>query len=103
MNASVGLILELGVERIAGHLRTLHAPVIAWAERSGARVVSPQGTHGSGILCVAPPNVGEAFRALKAARVICSMREGAIRLSPHVYNTLGEMERVVSVLEDSTQ
>jgi selenocysteine lyase/cysteine desulfurase len=31
------------------------------------------------------------------------MREGAIRLSPHVYNTLGEMERVVSVLEDSTQ
>jgi len=103
MNASVGLILELGVERIAGHLRTLHAPVMAWAERSGARVVSPQGTHGSGILCVAPPNVGEAFRALKAARVICSMREGAIRLSPHVYNTLGEMERVVSVLEDSTQ
>jgi selenocysteine lyase/cysteine desulfurase len=103
MNASVGLILELGVERIAGYLRTLHAPVLAWAERSGARVVSPRGTHGSGILCVAPPNVGEAFRALKAARVICSMREGAIRLSPHVYNTLGEMERVVSVLEDSTQ
>jgi cysteine desulfurase/selenocysteine lyase len=103
MNASVGLILELGVERIAGHLRTLHAPVVAWAERSGARVVSPRGTHGSGILCVAPPNVGEAFRALKAARVICSMREGAIRLSPHAYNTLGEMERVVSVLEDSTQ
>jgi selenocysteine lyase/cysteine desulfurase len=103
MNASVGLILELGVERIAGHLRTLHAPVMAWAERSGARVVSPRGAHGSGILCVAPPNVGEAFRALKAARVICSMREGAIRLSPHVYNTLGEMERVVSVLEDSTQ
>jgi cysteine desulfurase/selenocysteine lyase len=103
MNASIGLILELGVERIAAHLRTLHAPVMAWAERSGARVASPRGARGSGILCVAPPNVGEAFRALKAARVICSMREGAIRLSPHVYNTLGEMERVASVLEDSTQ
>ena len=103
MNASLGLILELGIERIATHLRSLHAPVVAWAERSGARVVSPQGAHGSGILCVAPPNVGEAFRALKAARIICSLREGAIRLSPHAYNTAGEMERVVSVLEHSTE
>jgi len=27
------------------------------------------------------------------------MREGAIRLSPHLYNTLDEMERVVDILE----
>jgi selenocysteine lyase/cysteine desulfurase len=31
------------------------------------------------------------------------MREGAIRLSPHAYNTAGEMERVVSVLDHLTQ
>jgi cysteine desulfurase/selenocysteine lyase len=103
MNTSLGLILELGIDRIAAHLRSLHAPVLAWADGSGARVVSPQGAHGSGILCVAPPNVGGAFRALKAARIICSLREGAIRLSPHAYNTAGEMERVVSVLEHSTE
>jgi selenocysteine lyase/cysteine desulfurase len=101
MNASLGLVLELGIERIAAHLRSLHAPVLAWAERSGTRVASPQGSRGSGILCVAPANVGGAFRALKAARIICSMREGAIRLSPHAYNTATEMERVVSVLEAS--
>jgi cysteine desulfurase / selenocysteine lyase len=101
MNVSLGLILELGVEHIAAHLRSLHAPVLAWAERSGARVVSPIDSHASGIICVAPENVGEAFRRLKAARVICSMREGGIRLSPHAYNTVAEMERVVSVLEHS--
>lgn len=101
MNASLGLILELGIQRIATHLRSLHTPVVAWAERSGSGVVSPQGSHGSGILCVAPANVGDAFRALKAARIICSMREGAIRLSPHAYNTLDEMERVVEALEGS--
>jgi cysteine desulfurase/selenocysteine lyase len=103
MNTSLSLLLELGIERIATHLRSLHAPVVAWAERSGARIASPSGVHGSGILCVAPANVGEAFRALKAARIICSMREGAIRLSPHAYNTAGEMERVVSVLDHLTQ
>jgi selenocysteine lyase/cysteine desulfurase len=99
MNASLGLILELGVQRIQTHLQRLHEPVLAWAERSGARVVSPLGEHGSGILCLASDDVGEAFRRLKAARIICSLREGAIRLSPHAYNTVEEMERVVEVLD----
>jgi cysteine desulfurase / selenocysteine lyase len=99
MNASLGLLLELGISRIQRHLRTLHQPVIDWAAQSGVRVASPQGDHGSGILCIAPDNVGEAFRALKAGRIICSLREGAIRLSPHGYNSPDDMERVVEVLE----
>jgi selenocysteine lyase/cysteine desulfurase len=99
MNASLGLILELGVERIAAHLQRLHQPVLAWAERTGAPLASPRGTHGSGILCLAPEGVAEVFRRLKAARIICSLREGAIRLSPHGYNTVEEMERVAAVLD----
>ena len=99
MNASVGLLLSTGIQRIAQHLRALHAPVLAWAAQREVRVASPTGARSSGILCVQPPNVGEAFRRLKAARVISSMREGAIRLSPHLYNTVGEMEQVVGILE----
>jgi cysteine desulfurase/selenocysteine lyase len=99
MNASLGLVLELGVERIQAHLQRLHEPVLAWAEHTGARLASPLGEHGSGILCLAPDEVGEAFRRLKAARIICSLREGAIRLSPHGYNTVDEMERVCAVLD----
>jgi cysteine desulfurase/selenocysteine lyase len=99
MNASLGLLLGLGITHIEKHLHSLHAPVLAWAERTGARIVSPQGERRSGILCVAPRDVGAAFRALKAAQVVCSMREGAIRLSPHAYNSREEMERVVEALE----
>jgi selenocysteine lyase/cysteine desulfurase len=99
MNASLGLILELGVERIEAHLQRLHQPVLAWAERTGAPLASPRGTHGSGMLCLAPEGVGDVFRRLKAARIICSLREGAIRLSPHGYNTVEEMERVAAVLD----
>ena len=99
-NSSLGLLMEIGVERIEAHLRQLHEPVLAWAERSGARIVSPRGAQGSGILCLGPADVGGAFRRLKAARIICSLREGAIRLSPHAYNTVDEMERVVAVLEE---
>ena len=99
MNASAGLLLELGIEHIARHLRALHEPLLQWAQRSDAKVVSPPAAKGCGIICLAPANVGEAFRALKSARVICSLREGAIRLSPHAYNTVQEMERVVEILE----
>ena len=99
MNASLALLLELGVEQVQAHLRALHEPVLSWAARCGVRVVSPGGAHGSAILCLAPDDVGDAFRRLKAARVICSLREGAIRLSPHCYNTVADMERVTDVLD----
>jgi selenocysteine lyase/cysteine desulfurase len=99
MNASLSFLHELGVRRIAEHLRALHAPVLDWADRKGVQVVSPRGARGTGILCVAPAEIDRAYRALKAARIICSLREGAIRLSPHAYNTVAEMERVVEVLE----
>lgn len=102
MNASLGLLLGLGIENIASHLRALQEPVLAWAARTGSRVVSPLGDHGSGIICVAPADLGPAFRALKSARIVCSMREGAIRLSPHAYNTADDMERVVDVLEHAS-
>jgi cysteine desulfurase/selenocysteine lyase len=101
MNASVRLLLDIGIPAIAEHLRRLHAPVLEWAARRNVRVVSPVGERASGIICVGPSDVGRAFRALKAARVICGMREGAIRLSPHFYNTVEEMEHAVDILEVS--
>jgi selenocysteine lyase/cysteine desulfurase len=73
--------------------------VLAWAAGAGARIVSPTGDRGSGILCVAPRDLGSAFQALKAGRVVCSMRESAIRLSPHAYTSHEDMERVVEILE----
>jgi selenocysteine lyase/cysteine desulfurase len=72
--------------------------VVDWAERNGAPIVSPRGPSASGILCIAPENVRELHRRLKAARIVCSLREGAIRLSPHCYNTVAEVERVAEAL-----
>jgi len=99
MNVSLELLHSIGVERVREHLRDLHRPILEWAQRTGARVASPRDSHGSGILCIAPPAVDDVFRRLKAARIVCSLREGMIRLSPHFYNTVGDMERVVEELE----
>jgi len=104
MTASLGLLLEIGIRDIAVVTRAAHAPVVRWAEERGVRIVSPlDERHRSAILCVAlpPSKAAEAFHGVKRARIVCSLREGAIRLSPHVYNTVEEMEKVVEVLDDA--
>jgi cysteine desulfurase / selenocysteine lyase len=83
MNASVGLILDVGVAAIQARMQARLAPWIEWAEATGATITSPRGTHGSGILCIRPREpVAEVVAALAARGVVCSVREGAVRLSP---------------------
>jgi selenocysteine lyase/cysteine desulfurase len=83
MNEAIALILEATVAGIAARLQELHLPWLRWAEQIGGTITSPQGPRGSGILCVRPPeDVAQLYRELSDDGVICSLREGAIRLSP---------------------
>ena len=103
MTTSLGLLLEIGVRDIAEVTRAAHEPVIKWADERGVRISSPrEERHRSAIVCVAPPKAVEAYHAVKRAHVVCSLREGSIRLSPHCYNTVEEMERVVEILDAVT-
>jgi len=100
MTQSVGMLSDIGVRDIAEYTRGLHEPLLRWAEERGTRLASPTDeTHRSAIVCVAPERAAEAYHAVKRARIVCSLREGAIRLSPHCYNTIEEMERVRDVLD----
>ncbi len=87
-NVAFELILAAGVPAIASHVRALHQPLIAWARQAGASVTSPVGERGSAILCLRPRgDAAAAYQRLHQAGVHCSFREGAIRLSPHLFNT----------------
>jgi selenocysteine lyase/cysteine desulfurase len=99
MTAAVELLTALGPAEVASHLRAIRAPVVEWAARRDVPVTSPLDGRGSGIICVAPPAPERAFAALEAAGISTSLREGSIRISPHAYNTLDEMERVAAVLD----
>ena len=101
MTTSLGLLLEIGVRDVAEVTRAVHEPVVKWAQENDVRIASPlDERHRSAILCVAPPKPVEAYHGMKRARVVCSLREGAIRLSRHCYNTMEEMEKVIEVLDD---
>jgi cysteine desulfurase/selenocysteine lyase len=100
MTASLGLLVEVGVDRIAAHLRRLRGPLVERAAAGGFEIVSPlDPAHDSAIWCVRTPDVMAAFGRLRAAGVKCALREGSIRLSPHLYNTVDEVERVATLLE----
>ncbi len=99
LNRSVELVLEHGVPAIARHIEELHQPLLGWASKNDVAVTSPRDHHRSGILCLKPPDARGAYEALQQAGIIVSFREGAIRLAPHLFNSLDEMEQVVEVLE----
>ena len=97
--ASVELLLEVGPERIEAHAARLLDRLAEWLrERPRVEVVSdlsPRRAEGED--CRAP-RAEEVFRALAAAGVVAVLREGAIRISPHLYNDAADVERVIEVL-----
>ncbi len=99
MVESISLLLKLGADRVLAHLNQIRQPVLAAAETGLFELRSPvEGTHASAIVALKMARPAEAYAALKRENVICSIREGAIRLSPHCYNTVDEMTKVVDVL-----
>src|SRR3981081_3338834 len=88
MTSSIGMLVELGIAASPGSARMLHEPVLRWADETGVRVVSPRAeAHRSAIVCLAPAHPVEAYHSLKRAHVVCSLREGAIRLAAPRHNT----------------
>ena len=102
MAASVELLLELGIDRVAAHIASLTQRLVDWvASREDVRLITPaDASRRAGIICVAPADTAAAARRLQDAGVAFAVREGVIRLAPHCFNTAEEIERVVSELGD---
>ena len=99
MVESIGLLLEMGVDRIEEHVSQILAPIRDGAERGFFDLTSPTDTaYRSAITCIRTSRVENVFHRLKAAGITCSLREGSIRVSPHCYNTIEELERVVELV-----
>ena len=101
MNESVKLLLEFGKPEIEAWLRAVREPLVDAARAGRLRLVSPvENENSSGIVCVAPTKLSECHQQLKEEVVTVALREGALRLSPHCYNTPDEMEKVVAILTE---
>ena len=98
---SVELLLEVGQENVRDHVLALVDPLIAWlADRDGATVVSDlEPARRSGVFAFRIGDTEKAYAALRRAGIQCVVREGSIRISPHLYNTADDVAAVIDVLE----
>ncbi len=100
MNESLALFLALGPKRIEAHVRGLTQRLIEWTHhRRGVKLLTPDAAAArAGIVAIATNDLEGDSRKLRAAKLTHSVREGAIRLSPHFHNTLAEVEVALAAL-----
>ena len=94
---SAGMLADIGPDAIAAHIRTLHEPIRVTAGKRGIAVVTPA-DRCAATISLRPSDPGAVHAKLREAGIFCSVREGVLRLSPHCYNTIEEMEKVAGLL-----
>ena len=99
MNTSLEMILGIGLDQIAAHLQRVQQPLLDLAARRDIPVTSPRGAHGCAIVCLKVPGAAKLHGVLRANEVICSLREGSLRFSPHLFNSVDDVARAADVLE----
>jgi selenocysteine lyase/cysteine desulfurase len=106
MRAAMKLLLEVGIDRIAGRIVAIKRHLVESLSPAGFEFLGPtEGPSVTGITAFRHPRVAseKLFAALESNRVSGSLRHDRsgvayIRLSPHFYNTIDETDRVVKLL-----
>ncbi len=102
--ASTELFLEVGIDRIETHILQLTGLLINELQRRGYRLFTPtEEKFRSGIVTFYHDRAESLFDHLKRQNIHVSLREGMIRVSPHFYNTAGDIAAFLNALEDFDQ
>lgn len=100
MNASLELIHELGPANVSAHIVRLADRIVERVSQcEHLRLFTPADrSRRGGIVAVRPPDPTATSVRLRAAGVIHTVREGAVRLAPHAYNTAAEIDHALAVI-----
>ena len=101
LGASLDLLLEVGVDKVEPYLLDYTDRIIEGLRSRGCAVVSSlDPRERSAIIAFKPAQMASdtAHQRLCAAGVFCALREGAVRISPHMYNDEEDLERLWSAL-----
>lgn len=96
MEASVDLMLSLGVDTIERRVVDLARKTAALLRRRGAEVED----NGSPIVAARFPSrdVSQLAAALQERRILVAARHGFLRVSPHLYNNEDDLQRLDEAL-----
>ena len=104
--AALEYLLAQGIQAIAAHDQALVEQLIGLLEGSSYRFISPTDAGQRAAIVVvsaAAPGDNEAVcQRLTDAGIDAALRAGNIRLSPHLYNTSGQIEYAMAILTGAT-
>jgi len=102
LDVSVDFVLRMGPERVAVHNRKLIELLFERLPKDRCVPASPlDATQRGPYACFAARSrekTAELYQHLRKENVIVSLREGNIRVSPHLYNTERDIDRLISVI-----
>ena len=101
LGAAIGLLIEVGIDRIQARVIELGDLIIREAEKRDFQVRTPKNKNErGGIVSIIgdldPINVKDK---LKEEGILVNVRGGAIRVSPHFYNTEYEVLRLFDAID----
>ena len=100
LSAAMDLLSEIGAETIRDRILETNAVLKRGLIAHGWTIASPEPVA-SGILAAVPPaaDAGAMAKRLEARGIIVAPREGAVRFSPHAYNDLAEVTRILEAID----
>ena len=102
MDASVDFVLSMGPELVSAHNRKLIELMFERLPKDRFVPASPLDPARRGpYACFAARSAektAEFYHRLRKENVVVSLREGNIRVSPHLYNTERDIDRLISVV-----
>ena len=104
LHASLSLILETGIESIAARLSENIQYLIDGLSAQHVQFLSPVNSdRRAGIVTFRPnePGIESRYRYLQENGVICALRGGGIRFSPHFYTSKRVLDRALDILRES--
>jgi len=97
--AGLSLVREVGVATVRRRHMELSQRLVDGARAQGWTVRSPtDASRRSPIVTLEHPDPPGVVAALRQRGLICDNRPGLVRLSPHYFNTLDEMDRALALL-----
>ena len=102
LDASVEFVLRAGPETVRAHNHALIDSLFARLPMDRCVAASPlernlRGPYGC-FVARTPEKTAELYARLRAENVYVSLRESKIRVSPYLYNTIQDVDRLVSLI-----
>src|SRR5216684_3390575 len=102
MDASVDFVVKMGAETVAAHNQRLIELMFERLPKDRCVAASPvdaarRGPYGC-FAARSPEKTAALYEKLRKENVIVSLREGNIRVSPHLYNTERDIDRLIAAV-----